>query len=204
MMKSGQHSTQKKIFLSPDRKLAYCASGNEIANTVGKRLLQTLRSDGPHDFEQALRSQIQEEISAQLMSSTIYTGSILLGRFVGNGAQIWKIVVHNQPTMRPEILRVQDRVCEGDKANPASFIGEAYFPKDYLEVPIARLRLLAAHSVLMAGKINPQYIDGLDMAESDRSGFRKLAQSEIASLMALSRDLDTKTREGLLGKMKRG
>jgi hypothetical protein len=51
----------------------------------------------------------------------------------------------------------------------------------------------------MAGKLNPQYIDGLDMAQSTPEGFRKLTEVELRELSRQSAELHSHTKKWLLG-----
>lgn len=189
----------EKIFISKDRQLAYCSSGDEFSNEIGQSFLKAIKTAGSDDdFRSALETHIREFMAGMPPIGNGKEGSVLLGRIVQPHAQIWHLDVRDQPTIPPEILCVDDKTCEGDRANSASFFGDAYFPRNNSDIPVAQLRLLAAHSVLMASVRNSEYIDGLDMAESTAEGFRKLTAKELKDLTTLSTDLYDKIREWLL------
>jgi hypothetical protein len=57
--------------------------------------------------------------------------------------------------------------------------------------------MLAAHAVLMAGKTNPCYIEGLEIVECRKDGFTRLTPEEIAALAERSAALDSQIAKQL-------
>jgi hypothetical protein len=180
-----------KIFVSPKGDISCCSAGDEIAEEVGVEFLKMLSADGTDvEFRGRLESMARSTIAAR---RSYARGMLLLVRNGPSGPGLWSVTVSIDETMPGrEIARpISDKFCQGDKANSASFFGEAYFPKKHATVPIANMRTLAAHAVLMAGKTNPCYIEGLEIVECRKDGFTKLPPKEIADLAERSAKIDS-------------
>lgn len=83
--------------------------------------------------------------------------------------------------------------------NPAAFFVQRYMPVDgYIKRPLEKLILIAAHTVLMASKLNPTGITGLDIALCRHGrAFEMLSPEEIAEVTAESKKIDSQISAGL-------
>lgn len=104
------------------------------------------------------------------------------------GVELW--AQDYQSRMNPHLIRDKSFATEaGDDRNAAIFFFERYYQNDR---KINELLLLAAHSVLMAGQLNPTGVGGLEIVTwreaEDRP--KRLSESEIATLTKLSKSLD--------------
>jgi hypothetical protein len=85
----------------------------------------------------------------------------------------------------------------GDNKNAAVFIAERYYRENF---KIEELLPLAAHSVLMAGKLNPASVAGLDIAvwRNSESLPIMLSQEDTSALKIRSDSVDSDTLEKLV------
>lgn len=51
--------------------------------------------------------------------------------------------------------------------------------------------MLATHTILMAGELNPTYVSGLDLVACTSEGFRAISGTELDSLIGKSKTLDS-------------
>jgi hypothetical protein len=174
--------------------LAYCTAGDEIAEAVGLTLLEFNDTSASNE---AYRQQLELRSRAAVEGRSDYYGNgmLLIARCAAEDIQLWTLTVS---PLDKRARRITDKFCQGDNANTASFFGEAYFPKDHASRPISSMRMLAAHTVLMAGKTNPCYIEGLEILECRKDGFTRLNDKEIADLVKHSATIDDYSRSRLL------
>lgn len=103
----------------------------------------------------------------------------MFARRTAGGVELWRILVGTVGTsVLPE--RVINKAVQGDETSPACLFVERYFPKH--QVAIANLIPLAAHSILTAGALNPDAVEGLEIALCLQTGFRKMSDDEISVL----------------------
>jgi 20S proteasome alpha/beta subunit len=82
----------------------------------------------------------------------------------------------------------------GDNENSALFWADRY----YEATPIKRLIPLAAHLVLMAGKLNGAMISGLEIVVLDSDGIRRVSNESLEELRFKSDQWDSNMREMVL------
>jgi hypothetical protein len=84
------------------------------------------------------------------------------------------------------------KVVAGDTANSAVFWSERYYSSWTESLrPIEELIPLAAHLVCSAGRIGPGAIGGLEIVVCNSSGLRRLSDSSISKLEAISKGWDS-------------
>jgi hypothetical protein len=117
-----------------------------------------------------------------------HSGLIIVAAYYGDSFHLWRSSVGAPVGALP--IEITNKYCQGDKSNLACFWGKRFFP-DALP-PTDKLRFLAAHSVLTAGKLTP-HVRGLEIAEGiDREGkIKKLLPPEIATLRKRSEEMDS-------------
>ena len=81
-------------------------------------------------------------------------------------------------------------VIAGDFLNVASFFIARYASNSKPPLPLRKLIPICAHTTLMASRINPSGVGGLEIAVCENSALRKLSDTEINDLIVSSESLD--------------
>jgi len=178
--KTGGRSTytSEKISLRGDALLGYCRAGEESVHITAKHLLSVKRFHPEDELRGQLLVAIrkaQQECKGTGLS--FLDGHILAVHKTLNGLRLWFAVVSETP----RVNCIQDKVIAGDFRNGASFFAEMYFPKGKPLPTIEELLPLATHSVLMAGRLNPGGIGGLEIVVFTGSKTHKLTDKEIGT-----------------------
>jgi len=94
--------------------------------------------------------------------------------------------------------RVLNRQYAGDAGNSAVFFLEKYLVSG-VSSPIDSLKFIAAHAVLMAGKLNPAGVEGLEILLCRHgAAFERVPDAELMELAAESDSLDSEMLNRLL------
>jgi hypothetical protein len=104
--------------------------------------------------------------------------------------RLFECQLSSMPTCSP----VVDKIVCGDGGNPAGFFVERYWRKTSAK----KLLFLAAHAVLLAGRLNPAFVEGLEMVICDNGNLKLIGQDEIAELTKRSQRLDTEIADEFL------
>jgi hypothetical protein len=185
-------SLAEKIHIEAD-DLAYCCTGGDLASLMREPIIAAIRTptgDFRSDLLQNCQMTILETLKGVKLNELLsQKGAILFARRANSGVELWRILVG---TLGTSVLpdQITDKVTQGDESSSARLFVERYFPKH--PVAIASLVPLAAHSILTAGVLNPDAVEGLEIVLCTQSAFRKLPSDEIAALIESStkRDLD--------------
>jgi len=81
-------------------------------------------------------------------------------------------------------------VVSGDAHNLAAFFIARYASNSKPPLPLHKLIPIVAHATLMASRINPSAVGGLEVAVYENSALRKLTDTEINDLIDSSESLD--------------
>ncbi len=189
-------SQQPKLHIEKD--VAYCCSGDELTEVAARMFCETtdglVDDSGMHDrlIAAAQGAMSQEKMSRQHGSLPLSGGSALfVHRRESGKVQLWCLEMSPYVDASPRCCAasVHDHVINGDRGNPAGFFIEHYFPKRR-RMPIQDLIPLVAHTVLIAGVLNPAGIGGLEMLRCTSAGFKKVSERDIAALTKRSEELD--------------
>jgi hypothetical protein len=184
--------------------LCYCCSGDNFTAETAKRIVEVfeLENERRPDYRERLRDRIQEIVTAETnklgMNLAHFYGDILLAWRTSSGkSELWQVGVC--PTAVGTPHRLLDKGSQGDYANTAHFFLERYYPKVPASATVAQLLPLAAHTVLMAGAMNPVYVDGLEIAICTGTELRRLAEEELKPLTETVWKLDREINSKLVG-----
>jgi hypothetical protein len=187
--KTTSHVT--KVFCDAELGAIYCGSGSDVAVRAGKRTIEIALSE-PNLPMSKCAEKAATEVWIQRYENPEFTGqpqeeSVVIARVTDSNSDLWYVKVGNPSLCKP----ILDRVNIGDVSNASIFFSERYFPgMSEKRPPIARLLPLAAHIVLMAGKLNPTGVDGLEIAICRVGECRKLEENELAPLRDFSNRID--------------
>jgi len=191
-------SRTSKIIVDDAATVAIAYAGHEISRYVAGRILRepsVLESKGSYliDVEKLAETvyKEQEEQITQDSRRGFRTDSQLL-------------IVQRKDLSRFHVLHMDrakslsepryDKAIIGHATNTACFFAERYYRK----APVDALKLLAAHTILTAGRINPFGIEDLEMLVCTPEKFESVTLEEISALKSRSQDIDDKLRQ-LLG-----
>jgi len=180
--------------------IAYCTSGGEYSAFAAKRIIHYLSTDrGVEQMRKALEDAGWEALQLCLKSLGQEVmefrrhGSVLAVNISSSPVSLWHMDV---AFVGREAIQIEDCKYGGDMGNAAVFFTERYRSGKTL-VPIKNLRLMAAHTILMASKLNPTAVSGLEILECRADGFERVSDNEIAKLMSMSERLDTEISNAL-------
>jgi hypothetical protein len=127
-------------------------------------------------------------------------GSLLLALAESGKPTLWRLdITQAMPTCEQVYDKsaaatdARKRVV-GDHLNSSVFFTEQYYEPNRL---VDELVFLAAHTVLMAGRRNPENVNGLEIVKCKNGELSQLAEGEIRAFRHRSVELDDKIR-GLL------
>jgi hypothetical protein len=177
-------SSAFKIFHLARHGVTYAVAGDQDAIlSVGRDLERSL-DDGLFDFG-AIESSLAE------FSSTTWrehghkavSGQCMLIAFA-KAQQLWHLEFPKFAHI--QIERIPSKQICGAKGNSARFVLDAYFNQD---MPVAKLKLLAAHVVLSGYKVD-RFINGLDVAIIEKDNYYEMTPEERNSIREKSRAID--------------
>jgi hypothetical protein len=160
--------------------VACCSAGAKHAQIASDQIIRGLGSAEPTN----LKVWIQEKVTP---SAGPHGGSVLVAYRREYTVELWTVRVGDGIPLADQVL---SRTVQGDKSNSAGFVLERYLPAEKVLLPLSRLLVIAAHTVLMAGKINSSGVAGLEIVLCRPSGFERLGAVEVAQLTAQSAKLD--------------
>ncbi len=174
--------TGAKIAHNEECSIVYCAAGGHLAEAIAREYV---------------KEPVAGDIGAELMrikERIDHPGSsasdLLLAQIVEGKAALWQMNLRNGTPSAPH--RVEDKVQIGDSGNLAAFFIEMYAPTPLEGLrSVAELKFLAAHSIRMAGRLNPAFVDGLEMwtHRTGQERFVQVENDEIGTLIARSDEL---------------
>jgi len=142
-------SEQPKIHISQSGDIAYCCSGDDLAEAAARRLCEHANQlSNDQEISAGLISAAQEAIkvenSEQARPLQGRGNSVLLAlREEREKVKLWCLDIGQHVTAMP----VYDKRVNGDRGNAAGYFLERYFPTRR-RIPIQKLLRLAAHTVL--------------------------------------------------------
>lgn len=184
-----------KIYCDETLGAIYCGSGSETAIRVGRKMIEISSGELGQPMwkcaEKAAMEVWNRENRSPQCQSRRFAETVLVAQATDSGFGLWRVEVSESPLCQP----ILDRNKSGDESNAAIFFSERYFPSMSEErPPIAHLLPLAAHIVLMAGRLNPTGVDGLEIAICRAGECRMLQEHELAPLRDFSNRLDDLVR----------
>jgi 20S proteasome alpha/beta subunit len=173
--------------------IACCSSGTENAEDVADYCVR--------NFNPLIAIDEQIERACRVMFDAMrsrggdpgrFYGGVLTAHCDGKETRLWTTSLRQLPdgkTKSPVEVSTYEYI--GDNANSAVFIAEKYIRPAILRRSSKRdMVFIAAHTVLMAGEINPSTVGGLEIFLCDSSGFNRLSEDEITELSRRSAELD--------------
>lgn len=184
--------SSEKIVVREDKNLAYCSAGDNAAARVAEHHADTFTVGGniKKNLEDS-RASVMREYQEQTGSRN-WHGSIMVVHGREDSIELWHIDLDDQPAQR-----LNDRACGGDLGNPAVFFLERYLQGNEPSLTLEQLKMIAAHSVLMSGKLNPTGIQGLEIVLCRKNGFERVSPAELSRLKARSEELDSQVTTAL-------
>ena len=191
-----------KIQIEKAKGIAYCWSGDELGRILVNQisdLVNGLRTDMRVFLSMCSQEAIHRAAVIRAANPAVPIGSceVLLAIQTGStSVSLWKtrIVQSQNQFIPPTIEPIITKAITGDAVNAAAFFAEKYFPR-FRKLPVQDLIRLAAHVVLMAGKLNSAGVGGLQIVVCRGSGFTELTTEEISSLVEQSSRLDSEIAE---------
>ena len=188
-----------KIFNFEKHRVAVAIAGDEVTEAVGMALSRELDA-GPfgHDaieseLERIANRAIDEAVAAANPHPIPQRKRAMLVVFYGDGLQMWRLdIAATWPFSK--VRRIDGMAICGALGNSARHFEHYY----QYNLPIARLKTLAAHIVLTGHAVSG-LIDGLDIATFGKDGYHWLSEEEKQPLRARSKEVDRTIRELLLG-----
>lgn len=183
----------EKTFCDEKLGAVYAGSGSDVGVLIGRRMIEIASSEPASSMtdcaERAAKEICKLKYEAPTFNGPRYFESVLIAHADESGFGLWQINVR-EVTELILCTRILDKAINGDMLTSAIFFSERYFPDGARGKTISSLLPLAAHIVLMAGKINPSEVSGLEIAICRRGECRKLGESELHPLREFSNHLD--------------
>jgi len=180
----------QKITSVADRGFSYAPSGDRCSLLVGDRIvkesragrvisaemLREIASKVYEEQSQALGSQWQKEVNRKLLLVQYHI------------PMIWRVDIKSESTAETVI----GQATAGDGGNAARFLIQRYFRQN---LPVEKLKLLAAHFILMGGHLNTAMVKGLEMAVYANQKEHRVNEEEIQRLTEKSKKIDAIFKE---------
>jgi hypothetical protein len=175
------------------KQIAYCASGGSRPLAVASHYAKYFcEGDGEQAFMTRQRLiDARNSVEKEFTPSAASDGELLLAQAIEGHVELWHMGIRLGDYSAPH--PPPDRYCIGDTRNSAMFFVERYAPRTSTGgklQPLERLKLLAAHTILTAARLNQTGIGGLEMLICKPDGFRFVSVEEIADLKSKSDTLD--------------
>jgi hypothetical protein len=187
-------SDVRKLLVSKDEKVSLCFAGNELAEKVARDAIATSGDDSswPMIIKDAIDRHCKGDSGGEITRCSILSvghGDLCSFRFTRTGLERFD----------PKVARA----VGGDRGNPAAtFFLDRYYNRFALEdLSIHALKRLATHSILLGGKLNPAFVEGLDMVVWHRETrkIERIERAEIIEFTKWSDSLDKATNRAFLG-----
>jgi len=186
-----------KILIDRARGLALAYAGYEISREVAKRILT---DQGIFDLENSCHRQAIERIASEvyrepfpdLVPPDRRDSEILI---VSSRTPFHFNSLEMRNENRCWLTKRYDKAVSGHRPNTATFFLERYYDRT---ASIGELKLLAAHVILTASRLNPRGIEGMEIVTCTESGLHMVPDKEIEGLTARSEKLDSEIKANLL------
>ncbi len=174
----------RKIMVDHDRGLAACWSGYEpISQELARRILKSSDSEVSNQiFLESIAEAVYKDVREQIISDSPYGQVILVNR--RDLGRIYSIYAADR---HYSVCPYIDWVPSGQNSNPALF----FCQKFYKFGPIEGLIMLAAHTILTAGQIDPYRIGGLEILRCTSEKFEFVPREQLKFLQSKSAVLDS-------------
>jgi len=195
-----------KIFTPQDDGIILacaCSDGADLAFQAKDKLFARLERSTPLPLARMWSelSQIGCEVKAiAAAANSQASGSLLVAYWDAGMSTLLRLDISREDSM---CERVYDRAAvasdalrrvTGDRLNSSVFFSEQYYEPQRV---VDDLIFLAAHTVVMAGKRNPEFVQGLEILKCKDGILYRLSKEEIETLRRRSADLDSKIRSTL-------
>jgi 20S proteasome alpha/beta subunit len=182
----------RKICQLEHPAMACCAAGDDHTMHIRDQFLSLRRKDRSTPTNELLAQGANErwkflygDRSGQPFQHS--KGSILVAEYSRNIPELWMLEFGESHF----VAFVGDKILSGDAISPAAFFIERYYRST---AKISELLPLAAHAILMAARLNPTGVGGLEIVVGRDGQFQKLDEDEIAPFRTFSETLDTDIR----------
>ena len=188
--------TTEKIYFDHNWSAAWCASGHWCTDVICQALQVELERRGnaiPRGTQAVLLllRRIVEAHAVEVSRANLGNGRILLIQDDQQGARgYWLDVGWVSADLAWGVTAGReflDKMHGGDLGNSAVLFADAYYNPT---CTVDRLARLAAHVILMGAKLNPSWVEGLEIVIGERGDLRRCAPSEIEQFVEFSKTLD--------------
>lgn len=176
----------RKIIDLPGHRVAYACVGDVLTASVGEALEESIKSsdrafvaDATH--LQGLAKKVWAEMQRGYQVNAI--NRLMLIVDYREEPQLWRLNILGPNSHAVEVRTI---AVAGSLGNTARFFTNYYEPGR----TAAELSFLAAHIVLAGGRIEPLYVDGLDVAIFSAGGCDFLKKERLAEIRKRSIALD--------------
>jgi len=191
----------QKIVIESVLGLAYASSGDDCAREIGSNL--TARLTPGETLSNGLLLDVGNQTLSRFARKTNSKKRNLRGKLIivqsrgkvgikyDVGFGVWTLEYSQGKVLPSGVPRTQGKghAWAGDEANSAQFFIEWYYRGMSL-MPVESLKKMAAHTILMGGKLNPTGVEGLQIVSCKDGVFTEVEEKERASLEVLSVGLD--------------
>jgi len=196
-IRTGTTSNSPKIQIENAKGIAYCWSGDEFGRIAVATISDLFREGSRTDIRSFLRecgvqavNRAGDQRSVNPTTPLSSCEVLVAIRSENNYMSLWSLRMLNtvEHQFFPAVERVTTKAVTGDAVNSAVFFSENYFSR-FCTLPIAELVPLAAHTVLMAGRLSSG-VGGLQIVLCRGDGFTELGSNEISAIeeQAANRD----------------
>lgn len=183
--------TGAKIACNEQRSIIYCAADGHLGEAIAREYMKAPVAEGIGAELLSARERVERK------SPYYSAGDLLLAQIVDGRANLWHMDSRTGACSAPH--RVEDKVQIGDSGNLAAFFIEMYAPTRIEGLrTVVELKFLAAHSIRVAGRLNPAFVDDLEIwiHRTGQDCFIQVEDEEIMALVsrsdALTADLSSK------------
>ena len=183
--------TSAKITCNEQGSIIYCAAGGHLGEAIAREYMKAPVEGDIGKELLAARERVESNNPA------FSEGELLLAQIVDGRAGLWHMDVRPGVWSAPH--RVEDKVQIGDAGNLAAFFVEMYAPTPLRGLrTVVELKFLAAHSIRVAGLLNPAFVGDLEMwiHRTGQECFIQVEDDEIRTLIsrsdALTEELSSK------------
>jgi hypothetical protein len=182
-----------KIVDVPAHCVAYACAGDVLTANVGEALKASVKASGGNfvmdaPYLQNLAKKVWEEMKRTCDVNPI--NRVMLAVDYRERPHLWRLNVLGPNS---HAVEVPDIAFAGSLGNTARFFAAYYEP----DKSIVQLSFLAAHIVLVGGRIDPLYVNGLNLALYSAGRCAFLEQAELAELRERSIGLHERIRREL-------
>ena len=173
----------RQILISEKGDLVCAFSGHHLLSKAANRLLKSASEPGTN-ISLCLEAKAEQAFDDYERNIQVTIHGDLIVAIPGTPPQMWNVsFLNGQASSQP----VSDRVIRGDRINPAVFFAERYHA---VEQSVEELKVLAAHTVIEGGLLDPTYVGGLDVLVSTNGEKpRFLEEHELQLLRSRSADI---------------